>query len=131
MLIESYVAAIQASGRPSTNTAIKDIGIQFYEFQPTQTPRSVLKKSSTPTRCLAVSSTHVFAAQTDKAVVHVYSREKGNQEAVVPFHERIHSLALAGEDGGILVLGTEGGKLILWEVRAGQGCCFDDGDDDV
>ena len=64
---------------------------------------------------LAASSTHIFAAQADKAVVHVYSRERGNQEALVSFPERIHSLALIGE--GVLVLGSAEGRVILWEVR--------------
>ena len=64
---------------------------------------------------LVASSTHIFAAQADKAVVHVYSRERGNQEALVSFPERIHSLALAGD--GTLVLGTAEGRIILWEVR--------------
>lgn len=58
---------------------------------------------------------HVFAAQAGTAVVHVYSREKGgNQEATAHFPDRISSIALAG--GDILVLGTEGGRLFLWEV---------------
>ena len=64
---------------------------------------------------LAASSTHIFAAQADKAVVHVYSRERGNQEALISFPERIHSLALIGE--GVLVLGSAEGRVILWEVR--------------
>lgn len=36
----------------------------------------------------------------------------------MPFPDKIHSIALAGEsDGaGTLVLGTEGGRVILWEV---------------
>lgn len=43
-------------------------------------------------------------------------------EAVVPFPERIHSIVLAGEsDGaGMLILGTEGGRLILWELGTGR-----------
>lgn len=68
-----------------------------------------------------MSASHVFAAQAEKAIVHIYSREKGNQEATVPFPERIRSIALAGgQNGDILVLGTEGGRLILWEVCHGQ-----------
>lgn len=47
--------------------------------------------------------------------MHVYSREKGNQEATVPFPERVTSLALA-LDETVLVLGTEGGRILLWEV---------------
>ena len=55
----------------------------------------------------------MFAAQKDKAHVHVYSRAKGNQEALVPFPERITSIALVGD---VLVLGTAQGRLTLWEV---------------
>ena len=63
---------------------------------------------------LAVSPTHIFAAQADKAVVHVYSRERGNQESLVSFPERVHALALIGD--GVLALGTAEGRVILWEV---------------
>jgi pre-rRNA-processing protein IPI3 len=64
---------------------------------------------------LAVSSSHIFTAQAEKAVIHVYSRERGNQEALISFPERIHSLTMAGD--GVLVLGTAEGRVILWEVR--------------
>lgn len=123
MLTETFVSAVLPSSAKSKSTSIaKDVGIHFHEFQPTPALRTSFKKSSTPTNCLAVSASHVFAAQAEKAVVHIYSRERGNQEAIVPFPERIRSVALAGEDdgggagGGVLVLGTEEGRLILWEV---------------
>ena len=51
--------------------------------------------------------------------MHVYSRDQGNQEAIIPFPERIRSMAYAGtpeQDASILVLGTEAGALVLWEV---------------
>ena len=51
--------------------------------------------------------------------MHVYNREHGNQEAVVPFPEKIRSIALAGdfeESSGTLVLGTQEGKILAWEV---------------
>ena len=65
----------------------------------------------------------MFAAQSEKAIVHVYSRERGNQEATIPFPERIRSIAIAGgKNGDILVLGTEGGRLILWEVSFACHC---------
>lgn len=119
MLSETFVSAILLSSAGSKSSSIaKDAGIYFYDFQPTPGLKTTFKKSSTPPSCLAVSASHVFAAQADKAVIHVYSRERGNLEAIVPFPERIHSVALAGEDngGGVLVLGTEEGRLILWEV---------------
>ncbi|KAL8821886.1 MAG: hypothetical protein Q9191_007226, partial [Dirinaria sp. TL-2023a] len=92
-------------------------------YQPHPSPTHSFKKSSTHPNCLAVSSTHIFAAQAEKAVVHVYSREHGNQEAVVPFPEKIRSIALAGdydEGAGCLVLGAEGGRILVWELATGR-----------
>ena len=117
MLTETFVAAT-ATPEKTTNTTAT--GIHFHDLQPLPALKSTLKKSSINSNCLATSSTHVFAAQSDKAVIHVYNRDRNNQEAVVPFPERIRSIAIAGEQngGGILVIGTEGGRLILWEVRS-------------
>ena len=116
MLKESFVAATSTPEKSSH--ALKDLGIHLHEFQPLPAQTSSFKKSSAQPNCLAVSASHVFTAQAEKAVIHVYSRENGNQEAVVPFPERVRSIALAGDaDGaGVLVLGTEGGRVILWEV---------------
>ena len=61
----------------------------------------------------------MFAAQADKAVVHVYSREKGNQEATVPFPERITCITLACDDS-VLVLGTAEGRIFWWEIATGR-----------
>lgn len=98
----------------AANTAIsKDVGIYAHTLTPTWAVKSSFKKSSAPVHCLALSESHVFAAQDQKAHVHVYSRARGNQEALVPFQERIRCLALAGD---VLVLGTAEGRLILWEV---------------
>lgn len=115
MLTEDFVAATLAPDK-STNTTLP--GIHIHGIQPLASLRSTFKKSSSKSNCLAVSRTHVFAAQADKAVVHVYSRERNNQEATVPFSERISAVTLTGDrDGaGILALGTEGGRIILWEV---------------
>jgi pre-rRNA-processing protein IPI3 len=116
MLSESLVAATLSSAKTPTAT-LRDVGICVQEFLPSSQLRSTFKKSSTNSNCLGVSPSHIFAAQAEKAVVHVYSREKGNQEALVPFPQRIHSLAVGGgKYGDVLVLGTEGGGLILWEV---------------
>ncbi|KAF7547497.1 hypothetical protein G7Z17_g7700 [Cylindrodendrum hubeiense] len=117
MLTQDFVSAI--CGPPlAANTAIaKDVGIYTHALTPTHTVKSTFKKSSTPANCLAVSDTHIFAAQHQKAHVHVYSRLRGNQEALVPFPERIRSLTLAGQ---VLVLGTAEGRLFLWEVCTGR-----------
>ena len=118
MLTESFVASV-LSGQKSTNSsATKDVGIHLHDFQPIAALKASFKKSSTPANCLAVSASHIFAAQADKAVIHVYNRERGNQEAIVPFPERIHTVAFAGDPNGagVLLLGTEGGRVNLWEV---------------
>ncbi|KAJ6087348.1 hypothetical protein N7467_006262 [Penicillium canescens] len=120
MLSESFVASVLSSAKSPT-ASLRDVGICVHELQPSSILRSTFKKSSTATNCLAVSPSHIFTAQADKAVVHVYSREKGNQEAIVPFPERIRSIAVAGgKYGDVLVLGTEGGRLILWETCTGR-----------
>ncbi|KAJ5220215.1 hypothetical protein N7468_009419 [Penicillium chermesinum] len=120
MLSESLVAATLSSAKTPTAT-LRDVGICVQELQPAPQLRATFKKSSAAANCLAVTASHIFAAQADKAVVHVYSREKGNQEALIPFPERIRSIAVAGAKyGDVLVLGTEGGRLLLWETCTGR-----------
>lgn len=116
------MAAISASTKPNTGVT-KDAGIFVHEFQPLAAQRHVFKKSATAPNGIAVSRSHVFAAQSDKAILHVYSREKGSQEAVVPFPERIHSIALAANET-VLLLGTESGRVLVWEVRDGPAASF-------
>lgn len=114
MLSDEFVSTI--CGPPlSSNTAIaKDVGIYCHTLSPTYSVTSTFKKSSAPVNCLGVTETHVFAAQHEKAYVHVYSRLRGNQEAFVAFPERIRCLTLAGD---VVVVGTTEGRLMLWEVR--------------
>lgn len=114
MLAEELISAV--SGPPiGANTSVpKDIGIYSHTLAPSWTVKSSFKKSSTPANCMAVSKSHIFTAQDQKAHLHVYSRLRGNQETFISFQERIRSVALAGD---VLVLGTAEGRLILWEVR--------------
>jgi pre-rRNA-processing protein IPI3 len=114
MLSESFVSSVRAQPRAPNTAVAKDIGIYLHELHPTPAIKSSFKKSSTLANTLAVSSTHIFAAQAEKAVVHVYSREKGNQESLISFPERIHSATLIGD--GVLAIGTAEGRVILWEV---------------
>lgn len=119
MLSEHFIASTSSSAKTPASASLRDVGICVHELQPAPALRSTFKKSFTAPNCLAVSPSHVFAAQSEKATVHVYSRNKGNQEATIPFPERIRSIAIAGgKNGDVLVLGTEGGRLILWEVRS-------------
>lgn len=119
MLTERFIASIGVPEKPPGTNVAKDAAIFIHEFQPLTQQRSIFKKSATPPNCLAVSRDHVFAAQSDKAVVHVYSREKGNQEATVPFTERITCLTLACDDT-VLILGTAEGRIFLWETCTGR-----------
>ncbi|KAJ9651196.1 Pre-rRNA-processing protein ipi3 [Neophaeococcomyces mojaviensis] len=121
MLVESFVAATEIVKPAATHlsSALKDVGIYLHEFQPQSILRQGFKKSSVAKNCLAVSDTHVFAAQAGKAVVNVYSREKCNQEATVPFPQKISSLACA-QQAAVLIIGTQDGKLMLWELATGR-----------
>ena len=121
MLTESFIAATETVKPPAThlNSTLKDVGIFFHELQPQCIFRQGFKKSSVAKNCLAFSDTHIFAAQAGKAVINVYSREKGNQEATVPFPQKVSSLTYA-DKAALLVLGTQDGKLMLWEVATGR-----------
>ncbi|KAH0371521.1 WD40 repeat-like protein, partial [Aureobasidium melanogenum] len=121
MLSEHFAASVSAAAvaPKAASNSVKDVGISIFESQPHSGQRASFKKSNTAPNCLAVSASHVFAAQADKAVVNVYSREKGNQEATVPFQERITCLALACDDA-VLVLGTQTGRIFAWETHTGR-----------
>lgn len=128
MLTEQFFAStLRPATAPSTShlpAREKDAGIYLQDLHPHPALRLTYKKSSTAPNGLAISSTHVFAAQADKAVVHVYDRETGKQECLVPFPEKVTCLAFIGERGqrqgqgsnGILAMGMESGGLSLWEV---------------
>ena len=119
-LTESFFASILRPATVPSHLPNKDAGIYLHELHPHAALRATLKKSSTSPNCLAVSSTHVFAAQAEKAVVHVYNLERNAQECIVPLPEKVTALALVGGRGrasnGVLAMGLEGGRIALWEV---------------
>ncbi|PHH54565.1 hypothetical protein CFIMG_003583RA [Ceratocystis fimbriata CBS 114723] len=117
MFTEQFVVAVCGPPLASNTSVSKDAGIYTYQLSPQLQALSVLKKSSAPVNAMAVSPTHIFTAQNNKAHVHVYSRERGNQEALVAFSERITAVALVGD---VLVLGTAEGRIILWETCTGR-----------
>ncbi|KAF4549766.1 WD domain-containing protein 15 [Elsinoe fawcettii] len=117
MLTESLLLSLAT---PSTLTSLPTSASLFHHrLAPRPSLLSTYKKSSTAPHCLAVSHAHIFAAQSDKALVHVYSRETGALQTTVPFKERITSLALV-DDGFTLLCGTENGALIVWETLSGR-----------
>ena len=121
MLIEQFIASSRTPpAPPAGNTPqLKDAGIFVHQFQPQPALQHTFKKSQSEKNCVEFNDTHVFAAQTGKAVVNVYSRDTGKQEAIIPFPERIRCLSLANDDT-ILVLGTEAGQIQLWEIYTGR-----------
>ena len=116
MLSEVFITSIRTEQRSANTSIAKDVGIYVHTLHPIHSIKSTFKKSSTHPNCIAVSSTHIFAAQAEKAVVHVYSRDRGNQEALISFPERINCLTQVND--GLLVLGTAEGRIILWEVSS-------------
>ncbi|EEY16080.1 WD repeat-containing protein [Verticillium alfalfae VaMs.102] len=114
MLSEEFFSAV--CGPPiAANTAIsKDVGLHCHTLTPSYAVKSNYKKSAAPTNCLAISPSHVFAAQNEKSQIHVYSKARGTQEVTVTLGERIRSLALIGD---VLAVGTVDGSLMLWEGR--------------
>ncbi|SMQ56113.1 unnamed protein product [Zymoseptoria tritici ST99CH_3D7] len=119
MLAEHFIASTGVPAKAPGPNVAKDAAIFLHEFQPLAAQRTIFKKSATPPNCLAVSESHIFAAQADKGVVHVYNRLKGNQEAIVPFTEKLSSITLACDDS-VLVLGTAEGRIFLWETCTGR-----------
>ena len=128
MLHESFIAATWNAPKlnASQSTALKDAGVFYHSFQPAPSLCSTFKKSAAAPNCIVLSPTHLFAAQSGKAAVHVYDRSNeahqsgtNKHDTTIPFSEHIHSLALAG-NGEILILGTESGCLLLWELCTGR-----------
>jgi len=114
MLSETFFASVCGPPITSKTNIPKEVGIYSYQHNPSFAHKASFKKSSTGPNSLALSQSHIFAAQNGKGQLHVYSRQKGNQETVVTFRERISSVALMSD---VLLLGTAEGRLILWEVR--------------
>ena len=121
MLEEKFISSICGPALSNSTAIAKDVGIWTQVLSPSYSVTGAFKNSSTPANCVAVSDTHIYAAQHEKAYVHVYSRQRGNQEAFVAFPERIRCLTLAGH---VLVAGTAEGRLMLWEVSRWTTSCL-------
>ena len=118
MLEESLIASVLRRGTFQPNSTNNGAEVSKIQVRPISKQQPSFKKSSSTNRnCLAVSSTHIFAAQADKAAIHICKLDGGTEE-VVRFTERISSCKFIGGKGGLgaLAIGTEKGRLILWEV---------------
>lgn len=124
MLTELYVIATGPTP-PSVagaQSASREAPLGIYRLQPSFTSRATFKKSAASHNAVALSHDHVFAAQSHKSVVHVYSRDTSALEAIVPFAEVVRAIAICNHEngGGYLVVGTESGRLIVWETISGR-----------
>lgn len=116
MLTENFIVSTRESKKRGQN-AVKPDGIQLHEYQPHLALRKSYKNSSTNANCLSLSRTHVFAAQAEKSTVHVYNQSTGKQEATIAFQKKITCITVTSTNFPIVILGTNDGSLILWEVR--------------
>ena len=82
---------------------------------------TIYKASSTAQNALDWNDSHVFAAQSGKAVVNVYNIQRGAQEATIPFPEKITALRTTGKSGEYVLLGTESGNIWIWEASLRHG----------
>ncbi|KAK6341903.1 Pre-rRNA-processing protein ipi3 [Orbilia blumenaviensis] len=85
----------------------------------TFTQTSTFKKSCTPQNSLALSPTHVFAAQSDKSVLNVYNRSKNQLETTIPLPEQLTAVTCSSS-GGIVAMGTNSGRVNVWETSSGR-----------
>jgi pre-rRNA-processing protein IPI3 len=124
MLSEYLLASISASTHSSAQSStgaiippVKDAAIFKLAVDPnSRHVPTIYKASSTPQNALAYSPSHIFAAQTGKAVVNAYNVERGTQEATIPFPEKITALITTGATGEYVILGSESGSVWIWEV---------------
>ncbi|RVD90132.1 uncharacterized protein DFL_001108 [Arthrobotrys flagrans] len=100
-----------ASASPEAYISLHDL----HSF--TQT--STFKRSCTPANSLAVSPTHIFAAQSDKSVLNVYNRSKNSLETTVPLPEQLTAVTCSS-NGGIVAMGTASGRVNIWETSSGR-----------
>ncbi|KAA8910612.1 WD40-repeat-containing domain protein [Sphaerosporella brunnea] len=77
------------------------------------------KRSHPSHRGLAATKTHVFAQQSDKSVVNVYTLPSLTLESAIPFPEAFTVLS-ASPCGNFLAAGTEGGRTYVWELASGR-----------
>ncbi|RPA94730.1 WD40 repeat-like protein [Choiromyces venosus 120613-1] len=117
MLNEQVVISTFRPIPDASSVATAEPTIAFYDLH-TFSQTAVFKRSTTAKNCLAITDSHLFAAQSDKAVVNIYSREKGNLEATVPFKEKFTVLEAGSKE--IVAGGTEDGRLVLWETATGR-----------
>ena len=114
MLTESLLVATTRT--PLDNVDTPSISLVNLHTGATST---TLKRSHTAARGLAATPHHLFAQQSDKSVVNVYSTATWALQTTVPFPEPFTVLA-ASPCGAFLAGGTAGGRVYMWELASGR-----------
>lgn len=115
MLSERLVVATRRDASTNTTAAADAPAIAIHVLHGSAVPLATFKRSNTAAHGLAVTATHLFAAQSDKAVINVYSRATNALESTVPFPERF-TVIEASPGGEFIACGTESGRILVWEV---------------
>lgn len=115
MLTEQVILGTQRSSLDNSSVSTAESSIAVFDLH-TYSQTASFKRSSTPKNCLAVTPSHVFAAQSDKAIINIYNRSKQNLESTVPFQEKFTVIEASGGSGAFLAGGTDSGRLTIWEV---------------
>lgn len=115
MLTEQVILGTQRSSLDNSSVSTAESSIAVFDLH-TYSQTASFKRSSTLKNCLAVTPSHIFAAQGDKAVINIYNRSKQNLESTVPFQEKFTVIEASGGSGAFLAGGTDSGRLTIWEV---------------
>ncbi|KAF8537620.1 WD40-repeat-containing domain protein [Trichophaea hybrida] len=105
----------------TTRTPLENVdapSVSLYNLH-TASAISSLKRSHTTARGLASTTTHIFAQQSDKAVINVYSTRTFSLETTVPFPEPFTVISCSS-CGSYLAGGTAGGRVYLWELASAR-----------
>lgn len=78
-----------------------------------------LRRSQTAAHGLAHTRAHVFAQQSDRSVINVYSARGLTLETAVPFPEAFAALA-ASPCGHYMAGGTQSGRVYVWQLASGR-----------
>lgn len=132
MLSEFLLASISSAAKSTTPASsgtglppVKDASIFRLAIEPNSRDAPTIYKSSlTGRNGLAASQSHIFAAQLQKAVINVYNVEKSNQEAIIPLPEKVTAIATAGDSGEYVIIGSESGDVLIWEVSVNSDKTF-------
>lgn len=80
---------------------------------------SSFKQSSSPKHGLQVTQCHIFANQSQKSLLHIYSHDKEGVEQKIVLPEKLSCIQIS-PNGTWLAGGGFSGRLLLWELKSGN-----------